>query len=248
MIGNIKTAYSQGIRETSSTARERVGAVRIDALGRTFRYAKNGATALAAGKVTQGPAATANHINCNVAAAAIGDTLVSLTVGATEVTENQYEGGLLQINDGTGEGHSYLIASNTACDASGTTTLLLEEPLMVALVASGTTEASLIPSAWAGVAVSTTEENVPAGVPLVAVPASHYCWLQTGGIANVLMDGTPAVGTLLTFSGTAAGALAALMIDADAAADYAQTMPIVGKQYATAGVDTEYKPVYLMID
>ncbi|WP_027369228.1 hypothetical protein [Desulfocurvibacter africanus] len=246
MIGNLKTAFSQGLREASKTARERVGAMRIDALGRTFRYARAGA-ALTAGYMAQAPLAVVDHLGRPVAATAVGDMHVNLTVGNTPVAENQYEGGLLMVSAGTGAGQAYVIAGNTACPASGTTMLTLEEPLTVALAAGGATKASLILSPWANVAASGVQENVPAGVPLVDVPANCYCWLQTAGVANCLTSGTPAVGTLLTFAAVP-GALAALMINADAAADYAQAMPVVGKQYAAAGVDGECGAVYLMID
>lgn len=235
-------SWNQGIFDISSTQKEILGQLRHTPDGRKFRYSKAGASALAAGKVGVAPAAVANHINKNVAVAvAIGDKEVQVTVGATAVTADQYKDGFLQVNDGTGEGHQYPIESNTACDASGTTVVKLQDHVKVALVTGGTSEVSLIYNPWTGVTESTTEENVPVGIAPVAVTAAYYYWAQTGGPAIALIAGTPAVGTMLTLSATA-GALAAIngTLDID--------QPYFAQMLATAGVATEYKPVKLMID
>jgi hypothetical protein len=218
-----------------------LGKLYIDPYGRKFRYSKAGSTALAVGKITQAAAATANHVNMAVAsAAAIGATSVTVTLGATAATLDQYAGGWLQVNDATGEGYQYRVDSHPAADASASCVIKLDEPIQVALVA-GTSQVSLIPNSYAGTAVSTTEEAQYTGVPLVAVPANAYYWSQTGGDAICLAGGTQAVGSMLT-GGSTAGELVAInsTLDVD--------QPIVAIAKGTAGVDTEYKPVYLMID
>lgn len=242
MATAMKNAFTGDVKEVHSEKREKLGTLRITSDGRKFRYAKAGG-ALAAGKMCIGAVAEANHINVAVAAASIGDMTVSVTVGATAVAENAYADGYLQVNDGTGEGHAYLIASNTACDASGVTLVTLAEPIRAALVASSTSEVSLIPSPWNGVTHSATEESVAAGVSVVVVPSGAFCWLQTGGVGCCLMSGAPGVGAPLTLGATA-GAL--LAISATIATTV--TQPIVGTTLATAGVSTEYKPVMLQMD
>ena len=174
------------------------------------------------------------------AAFAIGATQISVPVGASAVTADQYAEGFLQVNDATGEGYQYKIVSNTACDASGTTIVQLEEPLAVALVAS-TSEVSLIPNMYKGVGHTTTEENVPAGSACCAIAANYYGWVQTGGQGVALISGSPAVGSMLTL-GAASGSL----IPVNATFDIDQ--PICAQMLATAGVDGEYKPVLLLID
>ena len=239
MTSPFKLNYAQGLFSTSSTAQEKLGCPRWTEDGRFFRYAQAGASDLSAGKMGVAVTATANHINKPVAAAAVGDYSVSLTVGATLVSADQYKDGFLHINDGTGQGYQYRIESNTACASSGTTVVTLSEPIRVALVASSTTEASLIKSPYDGVTEGTTQEALPVGVPLVAVTTLYYYWAQTGGVAICLVDGTPAVGSALILSDAVAGSLEVRVTALDV------DEPTVGYTWFTAGVDTEYKPVNL---
>jgi len=240
MTASAKKDFSQGIYQVSATQKERLGTIQVLADGRIFRYSQAGSSALSAGKMGQAPTAVANHINRNPASAvSVGANTVEITVGATAVTADQYKDGWLFINNGAGAGGAYRIDSNTACDASGTTIVTLADPIMEALTTSSTV--SLYPNNWKGVAESATEENLPAGVPLVDVPADYYYWAQTGGLANVLISGTPAVGTMLVMASTA-GAVGAM----NATLDIDQ--PVVGIKALAAGVDGQYGPVYLLID
>lgn len=239
-----KAGFSQGIYAISATQKEELGTLRVLADGRMFRYAKAGASALAAGKMGIAPAIAADVTNEACASAhAIGDYVVeeTITAAVAAYAENFFQGGFLQVNDATGEGHQYKIQSSTAVAISGTSiALTLEDPIRVALVAA-TSEFTLAQSPWQGVTESTTEESLPVGVAPVAVTAAYYYWAQTHGPALVLVAGTPAVGTMMTLSATA-GALAAI----NATLDIDQ--PVCGIMHGTAGVATEYKPVFLMID
>lgn len=239
-MSNLKSAFSQGLFQQSSTQLERLGALRVEADGRKFRYGKAGA-AIGVGKNCSMATATANHINLAIPAAyPIGSVQLSVTVGATAVTANQYKDGYLQVNDATGEGYSYRIESNTACDASGTTVVQLADPIMVALVAS-TSEVSLIPNPWSSVIINANATDAPAGCAVRGMTSGYYGWFQTGGVGIYLSDGTPAVGQMLVLSSTD-GALEI------GNATYTSTEPIVAIALATAGVDTEYKPCIYKID
>ena len=241
MIGGLKTQFSQGVYEASTVQKEEIGTLRILADGRKYRYVQAGTGGLAPGKAAAGSVAVANHINLAVPAASeIGALQLSITVGATAVTADQYLNGYLQINDATGEGYQYKIVGNTACDASGTTVVMLEEAIRVALVAS-TSEVSLIPNPYAGAVHTTVEESLPVGVACHTVAASSYGWVQSGGPAVALVAGTPAVGTMLTLSATS-GALAAMAATLDV------DMPTCAIAYGTVGVAGEYKPVFLKLD
>jgi hypothetical protein len=231
--------FAQGLYETSSTQKEALGTLRIEPDGRKFRYAYNDSTEIACGVTTSMATLVANHINKSVAAAvAIGDTEVQVTVGATAVTADQYKDGYLQVNDGTGQGHQYLIDTNTACAASGNTIVTLCDPIRVALVASGTSEVSLIPNPWYKVVVQATTTTGAAGVTITVVPASHYYWSQTGGLGCVLSNGTDAVGSTQTAGATDGSA--------DIQTDYAE-IPI-GYVIIGDNVTGEYKPIWLTID
>ena len=239
-MSNLKAAFSQGLFQQSSTKLERLGTLRVEADGRKFRYAKAGA-AIAAGKQTSMAVAVAHHINVAIPAAyPIGAVQLSVTVGATAVTADQYADGFLQVNDATGEGHTYRVESNTACDASGTTIVQLADPLIVALVAS-TSEVSLIPNPWSAVIINANATDGPAGCTLRAMTSGYYGWVQTGGLGGYVSDGTPAVGNMLVLSSTD-GALEV------GNSTYTSTEPIVAIAYATAGVDQEFKPCIYTLD
>jgi len=158
-----------------------------DGSGRVFRYAKAGATALAANKMGQASAPVANHTNIAVGtAASIGDTVLTIsTTLSTALTADQYAGGWIHINDATGEGQTYRVVSNTA----GTTgTVTIEEGLNVALAT--TSEFTLTANPWNGVIVAPTTKTAPhVGVPSVAVTGAYYYWAQVAGPCGLLVDG-----------------------------------------------------------
>ena len=235
-----KSGFNQGIYQQSATCLERVGRMRYLDDGRVFMYCKAGGSALAAGKVNYAENLDATWVNeAGVATAgvAIGEKNFSLTITAAgaAIAENQFAGGFLHINDATGEGHQYLIAGNSAVAQSGTSiSITLEEGIRVALTSSS--EFTLVSSlGWE--VVETTTQGVPVGVAPIAVTANYYFWNQRRGIANVLIHGTPAIGVLVDQSHEVAGSLKA----------YATLTNIPVGRMVETGVDTEYKPVELIL-
>jgi hypothetical protein len=239
MAQPMKLSFTQDVSETSLAKREAIGALRITADGRKFRYAKAGPAALAAGAMGLAPAAEANHINLAATPASIGDRVLSVTVGASAVAENAYEDGFLQATETNGCGRQYRILSNTACAAGRTVVLTLAEGLRTALTTAS--KLSLVPSPWCGVTASATEENLPAGVTPCDVPAGHYYFAQTGGVACCLAAGTPAVGTMLV-PGATAGALTGMNATLDV------DQPVAGVAFASAGTDGRCTPCFLTLD
>ena len=242
-VGSMQMSLAQPINTISATKKHKLGMLYVDALGRKYRYAKAGATALAAGELTAAPAVTAHHKDASVAAATpIGATTVSVTVGATAVTADYYADGYLQVNDGTGEGHCYAIAGNSACDASTTTVVKLYEPIRVALVASATSEVTLVPSPYSGTVISATPEAFCTGVTPLVVTAAYYYWTQTGGPCVCLAGGNAiAVGSQIILGGTDGSYdVVATSSDVD--------VPKIGYQFGIASVTGEYQPIYLQID
>lgn len=184
-----------------------LGAKLYDQSGNAYRYCKVGGTALVAGKLYQAPAEVTNHQNLVTAAAAIGATSVSVTLGATAATANQYAGGYLVITITPGEGYKYLISSHPAADASASLTLTLADPIQVALTTAS--NADLIPNLYNGVIVNpTTASSCVVGAAVDVVAAASYGWLQVEGPCPVLVDDqTVVVGTLVSASNQAAGAV-----------------------------------------
>src|SRR5258707_1312648 len=105
--------------------------------GREFVLVQNAGTALVSGNLIQGPVTIGStHQNMATSTAAIGATTVTVTLGATAVTANQYQGGFLVFNAGTGIGQTLRIQSHPAAALSATVVLTLEDPLSVATLAS----------------------------------------------------------------------------------------------------------------
>lgn len=205
--------------------------------GRRFRYASAGAVALVPGNMLQAAAPVANHNGVAVqAAAAIGDLTVSVTLGATAATANQYAEGLITIYDSTNKGYSYGIKSHPAASASATLTVTLysDDPLVTALTTSN--HADLVANAYAGVIQTpvTTLTGAVVGGAVAPIAISNFGWIQVGGLFNALIDGTPGVGLGAAVPAAAAGAVKVM----------AATLRQVG-QFAIVGVDTVNEQILL---
>lgn len=220
MNEGIRTLVAQDLRETSTTQLQELGSVGRTSDGRRFVYAKAGGV-LAPGKLAVAEAIAANHTNIAVAAnAAIGATSVTVTLGATDATENQYAEGYLVAYDSTGAGINYKISGHPAATGSTQLVVKLEEPLIVALT-SAASKVSLVKHTAKDVTHSTTL-GTAVGVPNVAVASGSYAWLQTYGTCSVLADGTPTKGYGLIQSTGTAGALAVASAATDQVVGVAQ--------------------------
>lgn len=213
--------------------------------GREVILAKTAAaTTLAAGKLYQDAAIVPNHQNLAttavVAYSANGNVPASVTVtlGNTAATANQYRGGFVIVNDNNGEGQTLRIASHPAADASATLKLTLEDAPKTALVAA-TTEVSLLPPHAQDIIIfPTTPTGAPVGIGLYAIAASTYGFLTSRGLTSCLAEGTITVGTNISPGSTIAGAVQTTSTTT--------LTTIVG--YANqAGVDTEYRCVFVKL-
>lgn len=89
---SLPTTAPAGPFSASTVAEVGLGSKFYDQNGNAYRYVKVGGTATVAGKVYQAPAEITNHQDLVPAAAAIGATEVTVTLGATAATANQYAG------------------------------------------------------------------------------------------------------------------------------------------------------------
>lgn len=188
-----------------------LGARAVDNAGNSYRFCQAGASALVPGKLQQASAQIANHQNMAVTTAAIGATSVTVALGNTAATANQYAGGWLVITTSTGAGYRYLISNHPAADASASLVLTLSDALLTTTV-TATTKADLIANPFSGVILNpSAASSCPVGVAsLSAITASYFGWIQSAGICNVLADGAVTVGTQLVASNATAGAVEAL--------------------------------------
>lgn len=205
-----------------------LGASFKSADGRSFTLVQNGASALVSGVLVQSPASIgANHTGLTVATAAIGAKQITVTLGATVVTANQYAGGFVVISAGTGIGQTLRIASHPAASGSATVVLTLEDALSVATAVADSKASLTLPQygsangtnvATSGVIVNpTTASGRVIGATVYPIPASSttvptYGWIQTAGAVAVLNDSGTAIGLDVMPSSSVAGAVVTYVV------------------------------------
>lgn len=210
-----------------------------DSTGRVWRFALAGGSNLARGKLTVAATVDAQRINLSFATApTAGDKTVSVTIGTGNAAANDYRDGWFVVQDGTGEGRAYPIEGHGAITASTAGTF----HLMEAIDTTGATaevNVDLIKNFYDGAVISVLDQaDLVLGVPVVAITTAQYGWIQTYGPCAVLMDEAITNGNGLTIGTGVSGAVEML----DAAGE-----PLLGHVAGTAGVDTEYQLVDLII-
>jgi hypothetical protein len=208
--------------------------------GREVTLVRNGAVALVSGVLVQDAAVVPNHQNLAVTAyqaySANGNVpaKVTVTLGATAATANQYAGGYVVVNDNAGEGQTLRIASHPAAALSTSLVLTLEDGANTAITTAS--EVSLVSAHGADVIVQpTTVTNAQVGVTLCPIAAGAYGFVVSRGLVSCLAQGAIGVGLGISI-GSVAGAVAVA----------AATTARLGFA-AQAGVDTEYRVVYVNI-
>jgi hypothetical protein len=218
---------------------------------REYRYAKAGAT-IPAGNVCQTrlKAHATNHLDLDCAAAPIGATTVAVETAGTNIVANEYAGGYLYVNDGTGEGLAYKVKSHPAHvhATDATCVITLYDPIKVALVASGTSKVSLAHNKYEKIIKAPgtsplTGEVV--GVASSVLASGNYFWLQVKGPAAVLVSGTVVIGdsVCVTISGGTAGAVIARAADGAA-----QRVSRSVGQVMQVNASTDYALIDLMFE
>lgn len=231
----------QDVRKISSSINHSLGQTAYTRDGRQFRYGLAGAVALTAGQVMQIPAVIANHQALVTVAASVDATKITVTLGGTAATADQYKDGYAVIRDtsATGAGQAFPINGNSAqTSTTGNVDVYISEGVAEALTTASVTNLELSP--YGGVLVSTTADTTErvVGVPQIDTTAAYYVWLQTVGVASVLGNGTITKGAGVIKSATTAGAL-----DIEATTTITQR---VGMALQT-GTSAKYNTTYLNI-
>lgn len=218
--------------------------------GVTYTYAKAGAVALVAGELQQSAAfhgfTSATQPRLTVAtSSAIGDTWIYATTLTDAVTANQLAEGYIYIAAGTaaqGRGTRYKIVSHAA-GVAGSTKFFIDRPLTTAITA-GASLATIVAHPYARViaAPATTPTGIIVGVSISAVTANYYCFLQTWGMANVLVKTATTAGTIVVRDVAAASSAGVQAAGAGSLAT--EMVGVTGWVIAT----TEDGPVFLMIN
>lgn len=156
-----------------------------------YRYGLAGAVDIPLGVLCQAPVPAAVHHDLVPSASyAAGTRLVELTIGAANIAANEYAGGWLHVNDGTGQGQVFRILSHPAAVGGATCVFTLVDPITTAFdVANTLCAITANPYRQAIIHPSPPTAKL-VGVPVAAIAAGYYGWFQTRGPAAVLTDGT----------------------------------------------------------
>ena len=242
IFSGVPVAYGIKPHESGTTQLHALGTIGMTNDGRTYRYAQNaGSSALDPGKLTVAADIETNHEDRDVNTFSIGDINLTVSLGGTAVTANEYDEGYVVITDATGQGIAYSIKSHDVSSAgSEDITVVLNDPIVVAAEAS--TTVTLVRNKYRDIVISdTTQTDLPTGVPNVAVAVNAFGWIQTGGLCSILVDSNDTeVGTPITIGAGTNGGVEGL----DGIAE-----PAVGVQPAGVGADTgEYGTFELSLD
>lgn len=225
----------------SSAEQHRLGEFTSISDSREFRYALAGASNISGGKVQQAPTPKTNHHNCTAIASVVGTTTPTFTLGATATVASEYNEGFVITNVTPDVGRTYKVSNMGVIASAGTATPTLFEGLITAWTTA--TRVNLVHNTYANTVESASTTKRPAGVSMVNVTTLNYYWGQTRGPASTLADGTIALGSLIVTSGSVAGGVTAI----SGTWATALATAAVGQATIMAGVDTEYRPMFLNI-
>ncbi len=212
--------------------------------GRVFYYGQTDG-AQTAGAICQSAVGVANHdMDLATNTASVGDKSVTVTVGGTAATEDQYKDGFLYINDGTGQGHNYKIRQHDAIDSSGSGVINLYDGDAIVVAFEAATIAGLAKNPYKDFIVyPTSATGHCVGVAATDFDDDDYGWLQTWGPAAVLCDVAFVIGNHVRVSDNTAGSGEPL--DRDGTHENEE---VIGVASLIAPVTTDYGYVNLQIN
>ena len=204
-FAGIPTIYDIDVLATSSTQGHELGTVGFDAIGRRYRYVKAGAVALVTGNLLQSPVRDVQFTDMAVAAAAIGATAVTVTLGTTATVANVFDAGTFVVSVTPGIGQNFTVARHDVTAASGACVFTLNEKIITALTTSSKVTVTRNP--YAGVVQSpTARTGITVGVAMTAIAIAEFGWIGVEGQFGVLSDATvAAVGEGVSPSTSTAG-------------------------------------------
>jgi len=171
--------------------------------GSVYRYTRY-AVAPVAGNLFQAPVAIAAHSGLVItAAAAVGNKQLTITNGATAITENQYAEGTVTVQTGTGLAQMYTITGNSQTAAAGVITVYLDLPVEQIIPVASTL--SLNFNKYDGVVLATTTTTGVVGLCNADSTIIGYGYVQVRGVAVVVGGEAITAGDSLTASSATAG-------------------------------------------
>ena len=228
----------------SQYALHRLGQLGEDEYGSRFRYVQAGAVALVTGHLLQETAEdTAFRSMAVDTAAAIGDIVVSVTLGATATTANLFDQGELVVETTPGIGQWFRILSHEVASGAASCNFTIDRPLKIALTTSS--QVSVRKNSYNDVIdFPTTPTGEPVGIALYAMTIAYHGWIVSGGDAVALFDNQ--VNTAADATGIRPSFDVAGSVCAELAADVAPAH--LGYAKEQVSVDSTMGFVYLTID
>jgi hypothetical protein len=232
---------SQDLYSSSSDKLHDLGQRAITSDGREFRYCKAGEL-LVTGDLYTNSAVSTNFVSmATPSASAINTSDVEVTLGGTAVTANLFDEGYLIVSAGTGIGQQFQILSHDVqATTTGACTFTIKGELAVALVAASST-VTVVKNPYDSIVKSpVTPTGIAVGVAVYAIASGEYGWIQTGGLAGILMDATTTgadtsgVSPTTTTAGTAT-----LAVTTDAR---------IGNSLQMTSVSAAVAPIQLVLD
>lgn len=203
------TMWAHDTFSASVTQGHRLGTYGETNDGRGFRYGLVGVVPTVPGSVYQSDPGVIQHLAATPPIVNVGDTSFIFSPGVAAGTANQYAEGYLQVSVGPGNGYVYQVSGHPAFGVSAPFLLNLVDPIQVAIATSS--RVGLRAHPYKGVIVCPVVVTAKVvGVPVSVIPAGQYGWLQTRGMASVLTNGSPVVGTAVTNSASVIGGVDAI--------------------------------------
>ncbi len=183
-----------------------------------LRYIEYGGTTKSA-DVLQAEAPDAAHDDLTAGVdGSVGGVAASFVAGSKVINIsdtitlvlNEYAGGLMTMEDVTGEGYAYLIESHDA--PASDALFIIKHGLAVAIAAD--TTISLTKSKYKEVIIQpVTHTAITVGVGVAVGADGSFGWMYTAGIVPVRTEGGITIGHAVRVSETTAGAVALLDFD-----------------------------------
>ena len=234
----------QGIFESSTVAKHKIGTRMQLADGRVFYYAET-AGALAAGKMALAVLPTSDFDLCALdAAGVVGSKTIGITpAGSPTVAVNDFAEGWFIVHTGTtGGGQCRKIKSHDASASNSEITLVLYDPFTAVVHADATGE--VIRNPYKDVTHLADDTGTAVGVPLVVIDSGSFGWLQTWGECALFAGGAGLIGAKLIVA-TTAGEVLSLSIDTTSV--YNGFPMEVGRNLSVTLTDTDYHASFLTI-
>lgn len=236
----------QNLWDETSVQYHKLGEFYVSPVGSKYRYVQAGAVALVTGNLLQEAAEVTNFRSMAVdTAAAIGDTEVSVTLGGTAVTANQFDEGELVVESAAGIGQYFRIKRHEVqSSTTGSCNFTIDRPLKIALTTSS--QVSVRKNSCDGVIQypATTQTGGAVGIALYAMTIAYFGWVQSGGDGVALFD----TGTNTSNGVTGIVPSAAVAGSVKPAAETDASSAWIGWSREVASVDSTMGFVHLTID